>query len=117
VHEIRMILGNVAALCEPAITGIVPHRLPVPANSDHWPIRDNISTSGDPMLLSETSTAKSRSVPERCRRNALLLFDPLCCEGGVGKEKRQIADDKDIVIHGSLFLGEWMTPLPAAQAS
>ena len=31
VHEIRMILGSVAALCELAITGIVPHRLLVRA--------------------------------------------------------------------------------------
>lgn len=35
MHEIRMILGNVAALSEPAIAGIVPPQL---ARSRDWPI-------------------------------------------------------------------------------
>jgi hypothetical protein len=37
VHEIRMILGNVAALSEPAMTGIVPQQSVVPNSpiTDH----------------------------------------------------------------------------------
>jgi hypothetical protein len=65
VHEIRMILGNVAALSEPAMTGIVPpHRVGSPIVRSLAMISEDFSTRRGELprcCWRQTSTAKSPS--------------------------------------------------------
>jgi hypothetical protein len=114
VHEIRMILGNVAALSEPATTGIVPRQRVVPAIARSLTmIREDFSARRgklSPVLLqagqhSEVALIQYRAAEplDVAGASTLLLFGSTVLRyGGTGKEKGQGDDDKDIIIHGNL---------------
>jgi hypothetical protein len=62
----------------------------------------------------EISLIQDRTaVPLNVAGQAPLLFgSTVLCQGGVEKEKRQRADDKAIVVHGSFFAPGWRRKLP-----
>jgi hypothetical protein len=99
VHEIRMILGNVAASSEPAMTGIVPRQCVVPAIARSLTmIGEDFSTRRCellPVLLqagqhSEIALIQYRTAVslDVASASTLLLFgSTVLCHGGTGNEK------------------------------
>ena len=108
MHEIRIIPGNVAAPSEPVVTRIVPGpRVPIVRSLTM--IRKDLSTGrGEffPVLLKTRKhreialiTTVSLKLPAHTRCS--LLGSTMLRHGGAGKEKREGADAKDVVVHGT----------------
>jgi len=114
MHEIQMIPGNVAALSEPTIPRFVPRRLvEAEITRSLAMIRKDLSAHRgefSPMLLKtcqhceialiQHRTAVPLDVAAAC--TLLLCGSSVLRHGGIGKEKRQGAADKDKVFHGDL---------------
>lgn len=111
MHEIRIIPGNVAAPSEPVVTRIVPGpRVPIVRSLTM--IRKDPSTGRDelfPVLLKARQHREIALIQYRTTvsldvagaRTLLLLGSTMLGHGGAGKEKREGADAKDVVVHGT----------------
>jgi hypothetical protein len=115
MHEIQMILGNVAALSEPTIPRFVPRRLAEAEIARSLAvIRQDLSAHhGEfcPMLLKAGQHRKigliqhGTAVPLDIAgaRALLLLGSTVLSYGGTGRDKRQSAADEDRLFHRNLL--------------
>lgn len=114
MHEIRTILGNVAAQSEPAIVEFVP----ATRSRSLTVIGENLSASrGElfPMLLQTGQYREIALVQHRTavplyinRARALLLFgSTVLRHGGAGQEKRRKASGKEKRFHDNFSCRKW----------